>query len=442
MKRSRTQRGSVLILTLWLAAGLAAAAVLAGHAAVLRHRRVANEQEGREAEHAQESALRYVQQMLTTVAEPGKMPDLKDYQAADLAIGPCRVWLLGGSSDPRASSEPAFALQDEAGRLNLNTVTLDMLEALPGMTVDLATAIVAWRAPTGDAASSGAADQTYLNQVPPYRAKHAPFETVDELRLLYGAEPLILNGVDRNRNTIVEAWEDQLAAQSKRRFAQVPDLGIMDLVTVSSREPNTAATGQSRVNLNGRTPLVRDALTELYGSRGPGMATAAGLGSTRFTSVLQFCLKSGITGADAETAFDRFTVDAGASRRGRVNVNTAPMAVLACLPGIGSAGASQLAAYRIQNPDGLTTPLWVAAAIGNEAANAAGPYITTKSYQFTADIVAVGSLGHAFRRTRYILDTTSGSPVVISARDCTHWGWPLGDKRFHELMATAGEDAP
>ena len=68
---------------------------------------------------------------------------------------------------------------DEGGKLNLNYVSTNVLQYLPNMTMDFAEAIMDWRGTNGivslDYASLG------------YAAKNAPFETVDELRLVYGA---------------------------------------------------------------------------------------------------------------------------------------------------------------------------------------------------------------------------------------------------------------
>lgn len=443
MRRLQRQRGSVLVFTLWLAAGLAMAALLAGHATVLRHRREAAETAEIETGHAIEGVLRYVTEVLTAAAVAGEIPDVDSYEAEDIEVGGCRVWLLGRAA-AADDEDPVFALQDEAGRLNLNSATQEMLEALPGMTAELAAAIIDWRDTDSDVSTNGAESDTYLALEPPYTAKDGPFESTDELRLLNGADRLLLNGIDRNRNTLLETWEKDLNAQVKERFAEVPDFGIMDLVTVHSREPNTRSDGQSRTDLNSEAQTVRRVLTELYGSRADAIATTAGIPATgrspnRFRSVLEFCIRGALTDSEAESAFDRFTVTSGSVTSGLVNLNTAPAAVLACLPGVGEDKAQALVAYREDNPDGLSTPLWLVAALGEDAALAAGPYVTTRSYQVTADIVAVSASGQAFKRVRFVLDTRTGSPVVVARHDLTPLGWPLGEALRQETLAASRE---
>jgi type II secretory pathway component PulK len=115
---------------------------------------------------------------------------------------------------------------------------------------------------------------------------------------------------------------------------------------------------------------------------------------------------------------------------GRVNVNTAPPAVLACLPGVGSDGAQTLVTYRQQNPASLTSIAWVADALsGNSTALtllAADDYITTQSYQFTADVAALGPNARGYRRVKFVFDTSTGTPQIIYRQDLSHLGWALG----------------
>ncbi|HWI60105.1 MAG TPA: hypothetical protein VNZ22_22960, partial [Bacillota bacterium] len=137
------------------------------------------------------------------------------------------------------------------------------------------------------------------------------------------------------------------------------------------------------------------------------------------------------------------TTTNGAYIQGRINVNTASAAVLACLPGISdNPGLEQmLVSYREQNPDKLTSVAWVVEALGannSEALTklAAEDSITTESYQFAADIAALGPHGRGYRRVRFIFDTSDGTPKIIYRQDLTHLGWALGkDVRQTWLLA-------
>jgi hypothetical protein len=142
-------------------------------------------------------------------------------------------------------------------------------------------------------------------------------------------------------------------------------------------------------------------------------------------------MQSGMTADEFALVADYLSVSSENTIEGRVNVNTASPAVLCTLPGISSDLAQQLILYRLQNQDKLTSIAWVVDALGQNnnsalASLAAGDYITTRTYQFSADIVALGPSGRGYRRVRYILDTSSGTPKVAFRRDLTHLGWALG----------------
>jgi len=64
------------------------------------------------------------------------------------------------------AERPSFELVDEASKLNLNTATVEMLQLLPGMTPELAAAIVDWRDSDSDVTTGGAEDEVYLRLNP------------------------------------------------------------------------------------------------------------------------------------------------------------------------------------------------------------------------------------------------------------------------------------
>ena len=79
-----------------------------------------------------------------------------------------------------------------------------------------------------------------------YAAKNAPFETVDELRLVYGADSSLLVGEDLNRNGVLDKNEKDLNSNGEL------DPGLFEYVTVYTREPNFHADGSSLTNVSTR----------------------------------------------------------------------------------------------------------------------------------------------------------------------------------------------
>jgi hypothetical protein len=112
--------------------------------------------------------------------------------------------------------------------------------------------------------------------------------------------------------------------------------------------------------------------------------------------------------------------------QGLVNVNTAGAAVLSAIPGIGPDNAPTLVAYRQAHPEALTSFAWLTQVLSAAAIRRAGPYITDQSYQFSADIAAVGINGRGYCREKVVFDTSAGKPRIVYRQDLTAFGWALG----------------
>jgi hypothetical protein len=157
---------------------------------------------------------------------------------------------------------------------------------------------------------------------------------------------------------------------------------------------------------------------------------------------LQFCLRCGMTTDQFALVADQIScVDpTNTFVPGRININTASSDVMYCVPGL-SNYVDQLISYRQANPDKLTSIEWVIDALGLTGGNATtlatqvGNRITTKSYQFMADVAAVGPYGRGYRRVRFIFDTSEGVPRIIYRRDMTHLGWALGKNVRQAVLA-------
>ena len=170
-----------------------------------------------------------------------------------------------------------------------------------------------------------------------------------------------------------------------------------------------------------------------------------------YAGLLNFCVQCktfGMSADDFAKISNDVTTSTYAYIRGRVNVNTAGADVLTALlmgpdldENTASGAAQSLITYRQQNPNNLTSIAWVVDALGNNSAAvralARGDYVTTKSFQFTADIAAVGPFGRGYRRVKFIFDTSDGTPKIIYRQDLGRLGWALGEKVRETLVANA-----
>ena len=430
-------RGSVLIIVLWIALGLVSIALYFGHAMVLGARATDNTTAGLEAEEAIEGAARYLGFMLTNQARTGTnfalagmLPATNLYQYADAPVGEGRFWLIGRADTEYPTAAPTFGLIDEAAKLNLNTATREMLELLPGMTTELAAAILDWRDTDDDVTQGGAESETYGRLMPPYTAKNAKFETVEELRLVAGATPDLLDGEDLNRNGVLDPNENdgELSPPFDNRDGRL-DPGLLEYLTVYSREPNKRVDGNTRTNLNGgNVNQIRTLLGNALGSTRANeiIARAGPIPGRTFTSTLEFSLRGRMTASEFAQVADSLSVTNGEYLEGLINVNTASAAVLACVPGIGADKAEQVVGYRRTHQSELTSLAWVAQVLDQTSAIRAAPYLTTRSFQFTADVAAVGHYGRGYRRTLFVFDASEGSPRIVYRRDLGRLGWALG----------------
>jgi type II secretory pathway component PulK len=127
--------------------------------------------------------------------------------------------------------------------------------------------------------------------------------------------------------------------------------------------------------------------------------------------------------------------------KGLLNINTASAPVMEALfmgldvdQNTAQSAAQTLVTYRQQNPNSLNAISWIVDALGNNNAvvqaleNAGRDYITTQSFQFTADIAAVGPFGRGYRRVKFVFDISEGTPKIIYRQDLSRLGWALGEK--------------
>jgi len=436
------ERGTVLVVVMWIALGLVSVALYFGHSMVFEYRAADNSAAGAEAAQAVEGARRYVSFILANLEEPDAMPDIESYVYEQALVGDATFWLIGRRNEDEPDDVPVFGLVDEGSKLNLNTATLEMLEALPGMPIELAAAIIDWRDEDGELTPDGAESETYLLRDQKYVCKDSNFETVEELRLLVEGELDVLYVEDANRNGVRDPNEDdgdEMWPDDNRDGNLDP--GLLEYLTVYTREPNKRDDGSERININdGTGQELRQLLEETFGQeRANEIQNAGGPGGTDVRSVLEYYIQSNMTQEEFSEVYDALTVSDDDFVEGLVNVNTASTSVLACLPGIGEEYASQLVAYRQgKTADELDTVAWVTEVLDDESAIEAGPYITTRTYQFAADVAAVGHLGRGFRRTLFIFDTSGDEPQVVYRRDQTRLGWPLGAE-IRQLYASIKE---
>jgi DNA uptake protein ComE-like DNA-binding protein len=411
-------------------------------------------------------------------------------QAVEVTGG--AYWLIRNNGDDDHTYY--YGLVDEASKININSATADMLEMLPNMTAEIADAIIDWRDEDSTVQTAGAESEYYTALDDPYEAKNQPFETIEELSLVRDVTALHLYGEDYNQNGVLDANEDDGADTfpPDNKDGKL-DRGFIQLATVYSFEPTTnkanvnGNTGSGRSGSSGSTgkggsegdAKLREVLQstigggraeEIYNNIVQGRS---GRGGRPYRNIIELFYRSQMTVEEFNLVEPQITTSSSEKQVGLININTAPKEVLMTLPGIDEADADAIIASRGSSTSvttnniginlGPSTSLgglgstsmattsttntadptngagqglgFITQVLTQEKAMAIGGLITVRSYQYSADIVAVSSDGRAFERYRMVYDISSGKPKVLAWKRLTHLGWPLDPQILADLRS-------
>ena len=251
-----------------------------------------------------------------------------------------------------------FGVSDEESRLNVNVASADELSHLANMTPDVAAAIVNWRG--GDNTTAAAETQYYAGLQPPYQPRLGPYQTVRELLMVRGVSREDFLGRDVHQNGLLRAGEHNDFAFPGS--ADSDDLGWAGVLTVDSAVQNLNAAGEDRVNIQ---TADEGSLTAIRGLTAPiARAIVAYRGQHQFQSIADLLdvtppqNQPGQAGLEiqpgtpviSEDLFmdmaDQVTTDDHQNLSGAINVNTAGLDVLVCLPGVSRELAQSIISHR------------------------------------------------------------------------------------------------
>ena len=419
------RRGSIFIVTMMVTVTLAGTVLVLCRSMRTEMQASANLAAAAQADSIERGAEQYVLGVMTDQGAVN-VTQLSEDQFAAIPVGDGYFWILRPDyNDPQL---PVFGLAGESDKLNINTASIDDIERLPNMSADVADAILEWRGSDtqGDNANAGGVTFSMGGSM-----KSAPFETVEELLLVSGMTRQYLYG-DGTAPPLGQ--QSSFSGNSISSITEDPAVsrGVYDMLTIYSAEPNTTADGQPRVSLRDRSNDGRQRLLQVLASQLDASRAAqiiAQLGRGRPSDVFDFANRVQLTSQEIDKIYDFVTTTSDTTLKGKININTAPRDVLLTLDGLDSGDVDKLIAMRpvqgslTSNTDPNSIG-WVWDAIGNKAVGL-GSQITTRSYQFSADILAVSGNGRAFKRCRVVVDMQSGTPQIVYRRDITDRGWPM-----------------
>ena len=150
--------------------------------------------------------------------------------------------MIGGDlGEPTDSNSPTDA-DSEADSQDEGTASnpRDALMALPGMTEDIADAMLDWIDEDDEPREFGAEADSYTALG--YEPRNGPIDSLDELLLVRGVTPELLFGADRNHNGMIDANEGDMAASLNGGLGSMSRGWATYLTVVSNELPPQSET--------------------------------------------------------------------------------------------------------------------------------------------------------------------------------------------------------
>ncbi|HEV56311.1 MAG TPA: hypothetical protein ENN87_02295 [Phycisphaerales bacterium] len=302
----------------------------------------------------------------------------------------------------------SVSVTDEAGKLNINTITREQLLWLPDMTEEIADAILDWRDSDDEARELGVETPYYVNLERGYPARNGDFRTIRELLQVRGVTQALLYG----RGGGAEAISDY-------------NQGWIRYLTCYSYDLNVDADGNPRIDIN------RANERQLQEELGISAAQARWIAQNRRYDSIADLLDKATSAAQGdeqsepitEQVFydiaDKITTTRRSRIRGRVNVNTAPAWVLTALLGGNEPVAQDIVAYREGLAGGITTlaDLRNVPSVTLDLAKEFVNYVTTRSNVYTVHVVATGDRSGLSYEVEAVVDRGESPTQILYFRE-------------------------
>lgn len=263
---------------------------------------------------------------------------------------------------------------DAHAKININSVTKDQLLSLePFMAEDTADSILDWIDADDDVRPLGAELGYYQSLPYAYEPRNGPMRSIAELELVAGVDPRDVRGEDWNLNGVLDPNENDGSTSFPSDNADgVLDAGWSGLLTASSLEGTTSASGQPRLDLSTtdeatlatRLNVSRDQAQAIldYAANVPGAAMANFITSNLNTLAQQADARSGqnsgngrnssrpfvpaLSNAQLGALLDEASIGAPKAGPGKLNINTCTSDVLQYIPQIDPETADAIIAER------------------------------------------------------------------------------------------------
>ncbi|MEX2217319.1 MAG: helix-hairpin-helix domain-containing protein [Phycisphaerales bacterium] len=281
--------------------------------------------------------------------------------------------------------------ETEGGKLNVNTASEAMLAKVPGMTAELAAAVVAARA-------------------------SRPYLSIADLSRVAGMEALV-------RGAPADEGAESGAAAERTTISR--------LLTAISFEPSiqygvgprgTDRRGTRRVDVNiGPGESLSQELERRFGKEQAERFAKLFKADRQLKNreaLAEAAAPAGLTPEDWSVVLDQFEAGPDPYQPGRIDLNRAPAEVLACIPGIDAERAAKIVEARAglsaELLAGVSWPL-IQGILTPQQFRQALPHLTTRSFQWRVIIEAGIAGGTDEERSRPLPDLELRSRTVLEA---------------------------
>jgi len=338
------------------------------------------------------------------------------------------------------TDEIIFGVVDEASKLPLNATNVLQLMKVPHMTLPAVEALADFVDGDSIARDNGAEQDSYDLLPVPYSIPNKPVSFLDELLLAQGVSAAHLYGEDANRNHKLDVNENDADALFP------PDNqdgtlsgGLHRFFTLHSRDWNVNRNNQPRLDINTvaldpePAGLTDETVAFLEAKRKAGQPLASLADLVNATLIVteenqaQRELKSGVGTGDLSQLLDRFTTDPKKIRLERVNINTAPVSILAQVDGIDEALANTIVSARQGlSPEASRSIAWLLeeSLLDADQFKQIEPFIAARSFQFHIQVIGYALPSGRYRVLESIVDLIGSEPRVLYIRDLTKLGVP------------------
>ena len=409
--KSGRERGVALVMVMWVV--IIAGLMLLGVLKVSRTNR-ALVHEGFAAVEAHWLARAGVEQAMAVLEDDDRSADstLEDwYQNASIFD---KVQLGSGWFAVRSAADGERAgLDDESGRINLNSADKKQLTELKTLDDTQIDSLIDWRSPGDTPSANGAKAGYYQHLRFPYEMRGRDFQTHRELLLVRGfgdrsffgrPGPSLAPGGAAAQTTIY-------SYQANRDPNGRPRVNINQATaqTLQERFNFTGQLAQAVVQQRSRQPYQRlSALLDVRPQQGPDSPAPGGSSSGGGTPVAQITLEW--LGAHV----DEIAVNDDTRLPGKININTAPREVLMTLPGMTGELADRIVEQRASADGAFKTlaDLLDRRVISQDLFRGAFEQITVRSDVFSVESLGVSGSGIQ-RRILAVIDRGSDPARIL-----------------------------